>query len=506
MAQPTDVTGLLRAASRADNLADQQQFIAQAEVARTASLRAAQADRELDLANAVVRDHLMPARVHEHHTAATDWVGSLDTSGGDGFESEMIAQGSLWYSKLHEAVRADTAEFTEQAAGFGRRLSGAYGERADVAEQAFLTHVSTLRTRELRSGLITEATSEKDADDDDYGDGDYPWESNVKKSSDFEENGDTKSTNRLGSSGLPQVGEAGAPVADATVGPPTVSGLPGELTSSNRAPAMQSMQNNTGPVGDATTRDPSQLPQFNPDIANGDEGDRRDDRPAATTARKEASMQTANCPTCQGHGRVAVRTQAASGLDQIDQVIDPSNAPKETPYPEEVAFPWEMNPGQQANSIQEAEQQLAQREQLKGASRKQRAAYAAKRAAEHAYMHVMGGQDDSGWAGDMGAGGVQPGMQDTGNPGPIDSLPYTDPVYGQGGDQGNKDLKPYGADEADDVTNNPGMNYSPGQPLQMDQAGRANMIGQPTASLMRDPEIAKAYRFIQQRANLINRR
>ena len=220
-------------------------------------------------------------------------------------------------------------------------------------------------------------------------------------------------------------------------------------------------------------------------------------------------MQTATCPSCKGHGRVAVRTQAASGLPQIQEIVDShDHAHGEQAWNQSVAFPWEMDSGAQQNAIAETEQQLAEREQRKGASRQQ----VANRAAQMAYQHVMrtGGQDLSGWAGDMGAGGVRPGMQDQPGPGPIDSLPYVDPVYGQGGDQGDKDLKPYGADEADDYTNNPGMNWQPGQPTQMDQAARPNLLGQASlqldASLLNDPEMARAYRFLQARAAHLSQR
>jgi hypothetical protein len=211
---------------------------------------------------------------------------------------------------------------------------------------------------------------------------------------------------------------------------------------------------------------------------------------------------------------VAVRVPhaAASGLDQLDQTIDPHDNPSATPYPTDVAFPWELDAnGQnaQGNAIAETEQQLKQREQLKGASRKDRALAIARQAAEQAYLRAMGGQDDSGWMGDMGAGGVRPGMQDGGNPGNTypGNLADQDPVYGQGGDQGDRQLKPYGADEANDVTNDPGMNYQPGQPTQYDQAARPNQVGAPTAARRasdEDPEIKRALAFVRQRRALVD--
>jgi hypothetical protein len=250
-----------------------------------------------------------------------------------------------------------------------------------------------------------------------------------------------------------------------------------------------------------------------------------------TPARKESSMQTADCPTCGGFGKVAVRAVpqptiedvvrrvAFSGLDQITQVVDPSDTGvKETALPPEVAWPWTMVPGQVENNIGQAEQQIAEREQRKGASRKQLAEHAAKTAYQLAYRKVMGGQDDSGWAGDMGQGGVTPGQQDGGNP-PGVNLGMPDPVYGEGGDQGNRPLRPYGNDEANDVTNQPGT-WSPGQPTQMDLGGQVQQTAVPggggpghpdppinnkAAAIDSDPELRKALEFARRRRAFLER-
>jgi uncharacterized Zn finger protein (UPF0148 family) len=419
MGTHADVGRLLTAASKASTLVEQQRLVGEAEELRTSLARSAAASNEVDLSRAVVRDTLTPVRVHEHHTAATDWLGSLDTA-ADG-EHEMLAQASLWYGRT-AAIRGHRGEFNEQAHGMARRLAGAYGSNAAQAEAAFLGQVRDLYLRDARAGLITEAAS-----------------------------------------GVPQIGEPGAPVAEATVGPPGASGLPLEYTTSERAPVIQALENNSTVGGDPATSDPSVLPQADPDVANGDVGTRR------------------NFDTV-----TASRRTAASGLDQIQEIKDAQDNQKTTPLPEEVAFPWEMDAADQGNAIAETEQQLAQRQKL---------VERARMAARHAYLHVLAGQDDSGWLGDMGAAGNTPGEQDGGNPGPPSNLGQPDPVYGQGGDNPNQPLKPYGADEADDYTNNPGQNYSPGQPLQMDQGGR----GQSVASLNQDPEIQRALAFIRHR-------
>jgi hypothetical protein len=457
-----EVTRLLQEAARTDDPDESARLIAQADEKRlviNAGLRQA---NEVDLARATVEERLTPVRVHEHHTAATDWLGDIVTEAQTDVERAMIAEGSVWYASRSQAVRQHPDELAQQALGKAARLAGRYGEQSEVAEKAFLDHVGALHAKEVNAGLIAVAAAE------------------------------TREPYEMAGTG--------------TEG----QGLPGEMTSSERAPAMRDVMNNSsgGSVSDHGWPDPLELPQADVDAANGDSGAQRV-ASHITHEGRNASMAntTAQCPACGGHGRVAVRVQGASGLDQIDQTIDPNGNPKPTPYPEEQAFPWEM-PGDSGQAIAETEQQLSQREQLRGASRQQRAVAAAKQAAEQAYLRAMAGQDDSGWMGDMGAGGNRPGMQDGGNPG----APYPgnlidpDPVYGQGGDNGDQPLKPYGADEANDVTNNPGMGYQPGQPLQYDQAGRPNQVGQPTASRAdQDPEIQRAYRFIRARREQLSR-
>jgi uncharacterized Zn finger protein (UPF0148 family) len=547
--QSSDVTRLLTEAARADTFSEQQRLIGEAEEARTQIAAQAARDREVDLARAVVEERLTPVRVHEHHTAATDWLGEIDTAAPADAEREMIAQGSVWYAKLHAAVKAHPDEVAQQALGMAQRLAGRYGAGADAAETAFLDHVGSLYARDQAAGIVSVAAS-----------------------------------------GVPQVGEPGNPEMGLQ-GPSEPAGLPLEQTSSERAPQIQALDGNTSGGGDYDGwPSPLEMPQQDVDAANGDSGTQRVARRPVTAAahgtgphrllvddhdpdaagpgdagwthpkgsvvqvidhygpdeggdywavvkhpggpryRNEVShidpsklepinernamqQHTAACPECSGcqacggTHRVAVRVTGASGLDQIDQTVDPHDAPKATPYPTDVAFPWEM-PADSSQAISETEQQLAQREQLKGANRRQLAERAAHQAAQQAYLRVMSGQDDSGWAGDMGAGGVRPGEQDGGNPGNTfpGNIADADPVYGNGGDNGNQPLRPYGQDEANDYTNNPGINWQPGQPTQYDQGGRANVVGQPTARRRSDadPEIQRALAFVRHRRELLD--
>lgn len=555
MPDSRDVQQLLVAASRATTFDEAQRLVGEAEQLRSGLYATASTQNDIDFANAIVAERLTPVAVHEHHTAATDWIATVAGSQFDSpepVEQEMAARASAWYQGLHEAVRADADEFQQQAIGLSRRLAGQYGEWAGNADEAFMDQARALREHDLRTGSLKEAAS-----------------------------------------GVPQVGQDAYP-SDVFSGLTDDPELPVDQISSMRAPNMQIMeQNGRGQSSqDVTPVNDVGLGQVDTQVdrTNNDEGglagsmDAGYDRQGATAsrrtaagtndtlvndlpgtdgepwpscpycgkpvspvaqiidgqnravhqscipdpntpARKESSMQTANCPTCGGHGKVAVRAVpqptiedvvrrvAYSGLDQITQTVAPNDTEmRETQLPPEVAWPWTMVPGQVENNIGEAEQQIAEREQRKGASRRQLAEHAAKAAYQLAFRKVMGGQDDSGWAGDMGQAGVTPGQQDGGNP-PGVNLGMPDPVYGQGGDQGNRPLRPYGQDEADDVTNNPGT-WSPGQPTQMDLGGQVQQTTVPggggpafpnppingkQSSIEDDPEIARALAFVRQR-------
>lgn len=515
MSDSRDVQRLLVEASNAPTIAEAERLVMEAENLRTELFAQAKAEGDVDLANAIIAQSMTPVRVHEHHTAATDWIGTVATAGDlPAIEREMTAQASLWYGRVDTMVKADTDEFTQQAYGMGRRLAGAHGEHADRAESAFLETVSVLYDREAKTGAFKEAAS-----------------------------------------GVPQVGEASYP-GDLFSGLAVDPSLPESATTSERAPAIQALEHNGGSSDVVSTNDPG-LGQVD-NTADAHNGDANTHRSAAKVegtdgalafceacgnpvgdmeqvkgsdnklyhqgCKKEGNMQHTNCPTCGGHGKVAVRAvpepsimdivsgrrTAASGLDQIQEIADAKDNPASTPMPEEVAWPL-IGDGQAQirNTIGEAESQIAQREQLKGASRQQLAVMAAN----EVYRRVLAGQDDSGWMGDMGAGGVAPGQQDGGNP-PSSNLGQPDPVYGFGGDQGDKALKPYGAGEANDYTNNPGMNWQPGQPTQMDMSGQAGTTGAPNSTQAgpsyqasrnanEDPEIAKALAFVRQRRALL---
>lgn len=556
------VSALRNQAALAPTFAEQQQLIVAAEQAQGEVLRAQAAERETDLL-ASVTSQVIPGRVHELHTASTDWLGDVDT-GMDlrTAQSHMIAKGTVWYQGLATEVRADASEFVEQARGFARHTAGSFGEHADASEHAFFEHVAALRDREIQGGIFAEATPMPSQPGDPAGTftsgGGQDWLP-----------GDATSSNRA-----PQLQELAAPESQDL----TPTNDPG-VGAGDPDPAVAQQARTAAAHTSVSAADLESFPRCakcdNP-VSPIEMARTATNEPVhgscvgITGSSKEGQhMQTAPCPTC-GTGRVAVRQApqpsisdlvrtANSGLPQIDQIVDPSDTQAAaTPLPQEVAFPWTIAPGQVENTIGEAEQQIAEREQRKGASRSNLANQAANQAYRMAYQAVVrqemsrlgevhfdpqrrhailhqhaarlgqqagheaarivmqAGQDDSGWMGDMGQGGVGPGQQDGGNP-PSTNLGEPDPVYGYGGDNPNQPLKPYGADEAEDYTNNPGQNWQPGQPLQYDMGGRMTSTETPAGGgavpkissadrEANDPELQKALAFVRNRRQFLAQR
>lgn len=108
--------------------------------------------RELDFTASVVEQTFTPVRTFEQHTAATDWLGQVEAPNTDGMHQNMVAEASLWYNRVPQAVKADGEEFAEQAKGMARRTASKYGPNAAAAAQTFIDYVAYLRTQ-AASGL-----------------------------------------------------------------------------------------------------------------------------------------------------------------------------------------------------------------------------------------------------------------------------------------------------------------------------------------------------------------
>lgn len=107
----------------------------------------ASAEREVDLGARIASARLTPVALHEHHTAATDWLSDYEPPAPADYRVQMIAQASAWYRSLDPGVRADAGEFSEQARGRARVLASSYGSRAPLAQVEFLQAAAYLRSQ-----------------------------------------------------------------------------------------------------------------------------------------------------------------------------------------------------------------------------------------------------------------------------------------------------------------------------------------------------------------------
>jgi hypothetical protein len=142
---------LLRAITAARTGGDQAAAVAALDRHDRMQRQAAAGDRELDLSATAVRQALAPVAVHEHHTAATDWLGEIPEPSPD-FRTAMIAQAGSWYRSVPAEVRADGEEFAEQARLRAYTAASSYGDAALPARREFLQAVGYL-SRGAASGL-----------------------------------------------------------------------------------------------------------------------------------------------------------------------------------------------------------------------------------------------------------------------------------------------------------------------------------------------------------------
>lgn len=142
---------LVRALNKAGSLAEQARLLDEiTKFDNGLTAQAAQA-RELDFASTVVGETLAPVRVHEHHTAATDWLG-FEASVDPQWSNKVVAEAAMWFGRVPEFVKADREEFSIQAEGMARRVAGPYGLQAEAARKTFTDYVSFLH-KNAASGL-----------------------------------------------------------------------------------------------------------------------------------------------------------------------------------------------------------------------------------------------------------------------------------------------------------------------------------------------------------------
>jgi hypothetical protein len=119
---------------------EQQRLMGELEGLRRHARRQVLADREIDLANAFIRDTLTPVRVYEHHTAATDWIEDVAEPdlGVAAVHRAMVVEALEWAKKVSPAVKEDREEYLEQARGMARITASAMGPHRELAFQTFM--------------------------------------------------------------------------------------------------------------------------------------------------------------------------------------------------------------------------------------------------------------------------------------------------------------------------------------------------------------------------------
>jgi hypothetical protein len=119
---------------------EQRQIMGELEGLRRQARRRVIADREIDLADAYIHDSLTPVRVHEHHTAATDWISDVAEPGYDAtsVHQATVVEAQRWMSRVSMAVKEDRDEYLEQARGVARQYASAQGPHRDLAFQTFM--------------------------------------------------------------------------------------------------------------------------------------------------------------------------------------------------------------------------------------------------------------------------------------------------------------------------------------------------------------------------------
>jgi hypothetical protein len=142
---------IVAAIQKASSLAEQAELVSQLDAYDKNQVHAAAEARSLDLTDTIIRDTMTPVRVHEMHTASTDWLGTFEAA--EDSENQLLATAALWYGRTSPELRADTEEFLEQAKGIMRREASAYGERAGAAYSAGMEYLAFLHRREAASGL-----------------------------------------------------------------------------------------------------------------------------------------------------------------------------------------------------------------------------------------------------------------------------------------------------------------------------------------------------------------
>lgn len=320
--------------------------------------------RELDFANTAVQAAMTPVRVHERHTEATDWLSTVAGTVDTQWQNQVVAEAAMWFGRVPDFVKADAEEFGIQAHGMARRVAGPYGLQMEAAAKTFVDYVGFLRTQSA-SGLdqIQQTVDPHDNPKttelptevfDNFAPEVDPINAGVSG---------TEDSNRAPViQEIMQGGSAGNPGAPEKPGGHSTQ----DELSWNPPQGMQ--QDSTPPLNFAqgpSNANPPAAPNrsygsLSPAIGyttNMDEYRAKIQAQAARTVKAAESLgkctgcgkdlTVANaadregkvCKGCAKGSKTSSKKEAASGLDQIQQTVDPHDNPKPTGLPPEVAFP-----------------------------------------------------------------------------------------------------------------------------------------------------------------------
>lgn len=347
---------LLAEIAAAPTLREQSTLVAELDALRASKTARVQADRDLDLAGAVVQESLTPVLTHSFHTASTDWLSEADIPSVDA--NRVHAEASLWFGKTSSMVKADEEEFTEQASGVARRLASQFGEGAPEAQRLFMDYVAFLLRREAASGLpqIQQTHDGKDNPSttplptetfDTFQDPIAPMNQGVDEMQSTENapllneilqeasgEGQPEQANEHSTSQTftgPTTNGSGMQVGASLIDAPSVAqGYLYNLDDFLRAEAAIKTQAGRESADDSesspttSSTDLSSQAGWREDVGINDEMAREGEEEREKEEKSEKAKS---------------KKEAASGLDQVQQVVDSEENPKPTSMPLDVAFP-----------------------------------------------------------------------------------------------------------------------------------------------------------------------
>jgi hypothetical protein len=336
---------LLRAMASAKSLKDQAVLAEELQTLRSQHQASLQDERDLQWADMVVEATLSPVWRGSQHTAASDWMDEVTPVDTDSSHQSMMAEASVWFNRTSPEVREDREEFGIQAHGMARRLAGRYGEGASAAAQAFIDYATFLLHREAASGLdqieqttapdgVTEKPTQLPEDTfDTFAEPLAPGNAPGKPSTDNPLLAEIQSTGPFGEhyEGRPsEHNESGTQVGHYGPGPVT-SSLEDEEDPFGSLFSRSLALNYTGSLSEWTERLAKEKSKGEWQKPWEQEKEDEDEKVAKDFEKKKESVKVEHLAT--------VEVTAASGLDQIDQLVDPHDNPKATPLPGDVMFP-----------------------------------------------------------------------------------------------------------------------------------------------------------------------